>query len=84
LLYLYRNEPYYPSSPKKHYENGKKGSVKSSNTTAPISSVKAIEAYIKLWVSGSRKISEEHLAFLKSCENHDEFEQLLRKGRLNP
>ena len=46
--------------------------------------VKAMEAYIKLWVSGSRKISEEHLAFLKSCENHDEFEQLLRKGRLNP
>ena len=43
-----------------------------------------MEDYIQLWVSGSRKISEEHLAFLKSCENHDEFEQLLRKGRLNP
>ena len=43
-----------------------------------------MEDYIKLWVSGSRKISEEHLVFLKSCENHDECEQLLSKGRLNP
>jgi hypothetical protein len=43
-----------------------------------------MEAYIKVWVSGSRKISEEDLAFLKSWKKHDEFEQLLRKGRLNP
>jgi len=47
---------------KKHYENGKKG----SNATAPISSVKAMETYIKVWMSGSREISEEHLAFLTS------------------
>jgi hypothetical protein len=43
-----------------------------------------MEAYIKVRMSGTREISEEHLVFLTSCKNDDEFEQLLRKGRLNP
>jgi hypothetical protein len=65
-------------------KTAKKSSVKGSKTTDPISSVKAMEGYIKEWMNGSREISEEHLAFLTSCKNDDEFEQLLRKGRLNP
>ena len=62
----------------------KESSDKGSKTTAPVSSIKAIEGYIKEWMNGSREISEEHLAFLTSCKNDNEFKQLLRRGRLNP
>lgn len=58
-------------------------SEKSSNTTEPGSSAKALEGYIKEWMSGSREISEDNLRFLASCKNDDEFEQLIKVGHLS-
>jgi hypothetical protein len=56
---------------------------KSSKTTEPGSSVKALEGYIKKWMSGSREISKDNLRFLASCKNDDEFEQIIKTGHLS-
>ena len=55
-------------------ESSKKG----SKTTEPESSAKALEGYIKEWMSGNREISKDNLRFLASCKNDDEFEQQSR------
>ena len=60
-------------------ESSKKG----SKTTEPGSSAKALEGYIKEWMSGNREISEDNLRFLASCKNDDEFEQLIKLGHLS-
>ena len=59
-------------------------SKKRSKTTEPGSSAKALEGYIKEWMSGSREISVDNLRFLATCKNDDEFKLLLKKGQLSP